>query len=410
MKFSFSKKKNKGSKFAGNIIALDIGTTFVKVLVFNLNDKKVNVLSSARIRQQPDAMKGAMIINMRNVIENCNLAIEEAISKLEGDRPTHAVVGIAGELVQGLTIVANVKRDEPSEPTSKEEIEGIIENVKNRAFEDALVEVSEKTGIGKDQIDEIDTVINDTYIDGFRVADPFGFQGREIKFKIFSTFAPSIHANSLKTLVKSLGFEILNIVAEPYAITRAIHGGRDDNFGAIIIDIGGGTTDVAVVQRGGIVGTEMYAFGGKVFTRRLEYDFNVDYKQAENFKLKYSKKTLDDNLLLKVKTSINKDVPVWLDGLELALSEFEDIDVFPSEFLLCGGGSLLAELKDGIISHPWMKLLPFNRFPKVSHLIPEKLDLINDLTHSLDKPSDIAPLALARYALDLYLEELATDK
>jgi len=154
----------------------------------------------------------------------------------------------------------------------------------------------------------------------------------------------------------------------------------------------------------------MYAFGGKVFTRRLEYDFNIDYKQAENFKLKYSKKTLDDNMLLKVKGSITKDVPVWLDGLELALSEFEDVDVFPSEFLLCGGGSLLAELKDGIISHPWMKLLPFNRFPRVSHLIPEKLDSVNDLTHSLDKPSDIAPLALARYALDLYNAELLEEK
>lgn len=406
MKLPFLNTKKKDDNwYASDLIALDIGTEFVKTVIFNLQGDKVNILSYKRVRQQPDAMKGAMIINLRNVVENCNLALSEALKELPESKPKYMILGIAGELVQGITIVANMKRENPDVAIDKAEIDEVINKVKEKAFQNALDDVAKKTGIDPDQLEEIDTVVNDTFIDGFRVGDPIGFKGTEIKFKIFTTFAPSIHASSLRSLAEQLGYEILNIVAEPYAIARSIYGARDDSFSSIIIDIGGGTTDVAIVQRGGIVGTEMFAFGGRVFTRRLEHSLNLDYNNAEKMKLRYSKKDLEEINLKKVRDLIAMDSSVWIDGFELALSEFDDVNVYPSEILLCGGGSLLGEIKEEIISHPWLKVLPFNRFPRVSYLQPDKLDSINDQTGEERDPADIAPFALARYTLDLSRQE-----
>lgn len=406
MKLPFLNGKKKDENwYSEDLIALDIGTEFVKTVVFNLTGDKVNVLSYKKVRQQPDAMKGAMIINLRNVVENCNLALKDALAEIPESSPKHMVLGIAGELVQGITIAANMKRENPDLPITKVEIDEVIDKVKEKAFQNALDDVAEKTGMDPNQLEEIDTVINDTYIDGFRVGDPIGFKGTEIKFKIFTTFAPSIHASSLRSLADQLGFEIINIVAEPYAIARSIYGAKDDSFSSIIVDIGGGTTDVAIVQRGGVVGTEMFSFGGRVFTRRLEHSLNLDYNNAEKMKLRYSKKELDETNLKKVRELIAMDSSVWIDGFELALSEFEDVNVYPAEILLCGGGSLLGEIKEEIISHPWLKVLPFNRFPRISYLQPGKLDSINDQTGEPRDPADIAPFALARYTLDLSRQE-----
>ncbi len=342
-----------------NLISLDVGTSFVKACVFNITRNNVHILGYGKAEQQTEAMKGAMITNLQNVIENCDLAIGEAVREITNDLPTKVIIGIAGELVKGVTIMANYEREKPDEKIEKKEIEKVIEKVRERAFSGVKNEIAQETGLLEEQIEEISSVVNDTYIDGFRVTNPLGFQGKQITFRVFSTFAPSIHINSLKSIAQALGLEILSIVVEPYAIIRAFEGAARDNFNAIFVDIGGGTTDVAVVSKGGIMGTKMFAFGGKVFTKRLEVSFNLNFHDAEKLKISYSEREISNEKSEKISSVLKEDSKIWVEGLSIALEEFDDVEVYPSKILLCGGGALLPEIKSSIIG---CKLLGLKSF------------------------------------------------
>ncbi|MBU0975871.1 MAG: cell division FtsA domain-containing protein [Patescibacteria group bacterium] len=397
----FTKKEHKIDFENETLLALDVGTSFVKACVFQVKNNKVHILGYGRAAQQSDAMKGAMIVNLQNVIENCDLALGEAVKGLQTELPRKVIVGIAGELVKGVTIMAKYDRETPDVKITKKEIEEVVEKVRGQAFQNVKTEIAEETGLLEEQIEEISSVINDTFIDGFRVTNPLEFQGKNINFRVFSTFAPSIHLNSLKSIAQALGLEILDIIVEPYAITRAYEGAVKDDFSAVFIDIGGGTTDIALVQKGGIMGTKMMAFGGKVFTKRLETEFGLSYRDAENLKLEYSERELSDKKRDDIRTLFSADSNVWADGVELALREFEDVKVYPQKFLLCGGGTLLSDIKTSLMEHPWLQVLRFERFPEVEFISPDNLKAIVDPEGFLKDVSDIAPAALAYMALEL---------
>lgn len=397
----FSRKKKKPELQDKTLLALDVGTSFVKACVFKIIKNKIHLLGYGIAGQQSDAMKGAMIINLQNVIENCDLAIGEAVHDLDIELPKKVIIGIAGELVKGVTIMAKYEREEPDGNISKKEIEEVVEKVRSRAFSNVKTEIAEETGLLEEQIEEISSVVSDTFIDGFRVTNPLEFQGKNVNFRVFSTFAPSIHLNSLKTIAQSLGFEILGIIVEPYAITRAYQGAAKEDFNAIFIDVGGGTTDIAVVHKGGILGTKMMAFGGKVFSKRLEVEFSLSFERAEKLKLDYSERELSEKRSKEIKQVLEKDASVWVDGVELALSEFEDIDVYPSKILLCGGGALLGEIKKSLVEHPWLQTLRFEKFPDIDFIRPSDLKGIVDEGKLLKNVADVSPAALAYMAVEL---------
>jgi len=102
-----------------------------------------------------------------------------------------------------------------------------------------------------------------------------------------------------------------------------------------------------------------------------------------------------------VKKALAKDAQIWAEGVELALSELEDVETYPSNIYLCGGGSALPEIKQALMEHPWLQVLPFVKFPKVDFLFPNQLEDINDETGTIIDPEDIAPVALARMVLEL---------
>lgn len=388
------------------LLALDIGTEFVKALVFKLDQGSIRIISASKIRQQGDAMKGGAITNIESVVESCKVAIEE-VSKVLNRREklTDCVLGIAGEFVKGMSVLAHYDRESPGEKINDSEIKQVMQNIKAEAFAQAAKELADEIGIDESQIQLVNANITDTYIDKFRVTSPLGFQGKSVQFNVFTSFAPAIHFNALRHIAEQAGLNVLAIVAEPFVVSQAHKDANTQNFGGIFIDMGGGTTDIAVVRRGGVVDTEMFAFGGRVFTKRISADLNVDYKQAEDLKLRYSSGKLSEEAALRVKKAIRKDVDVWINGVELALSEIEDIEIFPSSIYLCGGGSLLPEIKQAILEYPWTQVLPFNHFPRVSYLLVENCRNIIDETESLTEPADVTPAALARFALEIIRDD-----
>jgi cell division protein FtsA len=174
------------------------------------------------------------------------------------------------------------------------------------------------------------------------------------------------------------------------------------DFSAIFIDIGGGTTDIAVVNNGGVEGTRMFAIGGRSFTKRIAQIAGVGFDQAEKMKLEYSAGTLKTEKDRKaVQEAIQADVKVWLSGVELSLGEFTRLDHLPAKILLCGGGTGLPEIMTALKGGDWYKRLPFARKPIVSHISPGEVSKVIDKTGQLTSYADITPMGLANLGLDV---------
>lgn len=399
MPFSLFSKKQKGHEVI--YLSLDIGTEFVKAIIFSIDNNQVNVKGVSKVRQPISAVKSGQVTNIKNVVDTSKSAIEKAMEGIQSFAPQDVIMGIAGELVKGVSVIANYNRENPEAKITMEEVVKVYEKIKQPSLEEARTIFIETSGNAKPEIKSINASIVDSYIDGYRVETAIGFPGKNTKLTIYSTYAPLVHVGALENIAKQLKLKPWLIAAEPFAVARSVVGAREESFEAIIIDIGGGTTDLAIVKKGGVVDTHMLAFGGRVFTKRIAQELNIDYEKAEKMKIDYSTGALDRPNANIVAKAISKDIPLWVTGVELALKEFSTLKVFPSSILLCGGGSLLPEIKDALIQHPWTDVLPFNRVPKVVFLKPENIDSVIDPANLATGIDMITPLSLARLSIDI---------
>jgi cell division protein FtsA len=166
------------------------------------------------------------------------------------------------------------------------------------------------------------------------------------------------------------------------------------------MDIGGGTTDIAVIDDGGVEGTKMFGIGGRSFTHQIAEALGVDFDTAENYKLDYDTGKLDDRIKSKIETAISHNLSVWLSGVEVALEEFNSTSSLPRNVLLCGGGASLSLLQESLAISDWYKDLPFSRRP-IIHLMDtaELPNLITDEIDTLDH-SYATALGLLRVGMD----------
>jgi len=395
------------SKKANLALALDIGTEFVKALVFRLEGEKGYVMGVGRKRQRLSDMQGGMVTDIQGVIKTCEEAILEA-SQEASQEVEQTIVGIAGELVKGSTTTVRYRRDNPKEKISFKELKEIVENVQEKAFGKIRSQLAWETGYRELDVRLVNAAIVDVKIDGFKVTNPLGFQGKEVEIGIFNAFAPIVHLGALETIADELGLDLLSIAAEPYAVARSVGLEEKPDFAAIFIDMGGGTTDIAVVRNGGVEGTKMFALGGRAFTRRISELLGLSFEEAERLKIEYSRGRLDAEMRQKIAEIIAPDVEVWLSGVELTLTDFA-LDLLPSKILLCGGGSELPEIKKALLGSEWVARLPFAKPPSVRFLKPEEVVNIKDETKKLKGPADITPMALANLAIDLAGEETVVE-
>jgi len=181
------------------------------------------------------------------------------------------------------------------------------------------------------------------------------------------------------------------------------------NFTAILTDVGGGTTDIAVVNDGGVEGTKMFGIGGRSFTRTIAGDMELSYDDAEKLKVNVDDANLKSSVATQVNASIDKTLEVWLGGVELALSEFDSVDHLPNRILLCGGGSSLVKLVDALKEQDWYKDLPFTKRPSIQHISPKDVVGIEDKTNSSLDHTFITAMGLLRVGYDTIVGSTETD-
>lgn len=382
------------------IVSLDVGTEFVKVLIGKVVDDQIEVIGVGRQRQALNDMQAGAIADIASVVGNCNQALEQA-EQQAGVSARTAVLGIAGELVKGTTTTVRCARKDGNKALDITEVEQIISLVQERAESKARQQLAWELGGKEIDVRLVNSALVGIEIDGYKVTNPVGFQGKEVVVQLYTAFAPLIHIGALERTAEQLDLDLLAVAAEPFAVARSVVGDDPNaSMSAILMDVGGGTTDIALVNDGGVQGTKMFGIGGRAYTRSIEKDFAVSFQQAEGLKLAVGTDKISQQQSAKVTASLQKTLDVWINGVDLALDEFDTVDHLPHKLLLCGGGSSLDMLMDELQKSDWHKNLPFTKKPIVQHIKPSDVVGIVDKTGDVTDHTFITAMGLLRVGMD----------
>jgi cell division protein FtsA len=399
-------KKQPDSEY---VVALDIGTEFVKALIAKLNDDTLEIVGVGRSRQDISDMHSGAIADISGVVRNC----EEALSAAEdqaGLQAKRVVIGIAGELVKGVTNTIRYRRPQPDRPLDVAEMEFIIEKVQERAQVKAQKQIALETGNEDVEVKLVNSALVTIHIDGYKVSNPIGFQGKDIAVQIYTAFAPMVHIGALERVADELALELVAVAAEPFAVSRAVLGtDASSSITAILVDVGGGTTDIAVVNDGGVEGTKMFGIGGRSFTRTIASEMDLNYNDAEKLKVNIDSPQIKATVAKDANAAIDKTLNVWIAGVELALDDFESVDHLPNRILLCGGGASLTKLVDALSKREWYKDLPFTKRPTVQHIAPSEVAGITDTTGVVKDHTFITAMGLLRVGYDTIIGSSDAD-
>lgn len=383
------------------IVGLDIGTEFVKALIAKVNGETLEIVGVGRARQDVSDMHSGAIADIAGVVRNCEEALAEAEDQA-GLQAKKAVIGIAGELVKGMTNTIKYRRPQPDKPLDVAEMEFIIEKVQEKAQGKAQQQIALETGNEDVEVKLVNSALVSIHIDGYKISNPIGFQGRDVAVQIYTAFAPMVHIGALEHVAEDLALELVAVAAEPFAVSRSVLGtDASSSFTAILADVGGGTTDIAVVNDGGVEGTRMFGIGGRSFTRTIMSDMDLSYTDAEKLKVNLlAHDKIKASVKKQAEDAIDKTLDVWLAGVELALSEFDSVDHLPNRILLCGGGASLDQLVEALSGRDWYKELPFTKKPTVHHIQPSEVVGIRDETGSVEDHTFITAMGLLRVGYD----------
>lgn len=383
-----------------HIVALDIGTEFVKALIGRVNGDDIEIVGVGRARQELADMQSGAISDISGVVDNCERALNDA-EQMAGVDAEDVVIGIAGELVKGTTSTIRFKRADAKKEITLDEMDEIVKRVQQRAESDARSDLSLELGADDVDVRMVNSALVSIEIDGYKVSNPIGFQGRDVSIQLYTAFAPNIHIGALERTAEMLSLDLLAVAAEPFAVARSVIGAdASSNLSAILIDVGGGTTDIAVVNEGGVEGTKMFGIGGRSYTKSISTELGIDYEKAEKVKIALRGDKLTEQKKNIVKKALAKTLTVWQSGVELALGEYTSIDHLPQRILLCGGGASLEPLVESLEDGDWYKQLPFTKKPRVTHIQPEQVPGIVDKTDSISDHTYITAMGLLRVGID----------
>ncbi len=156
--------------------------------------------------------------------------------------------------------------------------------------------MGQRIGLVNEDIEILHLTKTGLEIGGMPVDSLIGYKGKDVKLNYYASFAPKTYVESLKKVASELDLNVLGIVSQPFAVARAFSGSSNRDFSAIFIDIGGGTTDIAIVEKGNVIETKNVCIWRKNSHKEIEKVLNLETVYAEQRKIKYSKKDLNKEL------------------------------------------------------------------------------------------------------------------
>lgn len=255
----------------GFFTGLDIGTSSVKVLVAEYNETEMNVIGVSNVKSA--GVKDGIIVNIDVAAGAIKKAIEQAEEK-SGIRIESINVGLPANLLQ----IEPTQGMIPVTTDSQEITDFDVENVVKSALTKSMTPEREV----------ISFIPEEFTVDGFQgIKDPRGMMGIRLEMRGMLYTGPRTILHNLRKTVERAGIQVENVVIAPLALTRSVLNEGEREFGATVIDLGGGQTTVAVVRGQELQYTNIYQEGGDYITNDISKVLTTSKSIAENLKYNY---------------------------------------------------------------------------------------------------------------------------
>ena len=253
-------------------VGLDIGTTKIVAMIGKKNEYgKLEILGLGKSKSL--GVKRGMVENIAQTISSIQKAIEDAEEK-SGYKINDCVVGIAGQHIRSIQKNDYIIRPDYEEVIGDDDIDLLIKQVQKMVMlpGEEIIHVLPQDFI----IDEQN-----------HTTEPIGMCGSRIESSFHVVVGQAASIRNLTRCVKSAGIDLSGLTLEPLASADAVLSEEEKEAGVALIDIGGGTTDLAIFKNGIIRHTAVIPFGGNVITEDIREGCSIIDKQAELLKVKF---------------------------------------------------------------------------------------------------------------------------
>ncbi len=263
------------------IVGLDIGTTKICAMVGRKNEHgKIEIVSMGRA-ESLGVMRGT-IANIDKTVEAIKKALQDAEDNSE-IKIRNVYVGIAGQHIKSLQHRGIITRDNTETEISREDIKRLSDDMRRLVVNpgDRIIQVLPQEFI----------VDNEPGI-----KDPVGMCGVRLEANFHIITGQISAAQNIIKCIEKAGFKMIDMILEPLASADAVLTEEEKEAGVVLVDIGGGTTDVAIFQDGIIRHTHVIPFGGNIITDDIKDGCQVLRQQAEALKVNYGSAIASDDL------------------------------------------------------------------------------------------------------------------
>ena len=262
------------------IVGLDIGTTKIACFVGEKVENNRIVIRGYG-KTESTGVKRGMVFNIEETVNAIRRAVDMASEQSNVDIKT-VNVGIAGHHIRSVQHRGVLMRDNPNVEITEEEIDTLRQDV----FK-----------LGMTPGEEIIDVIPQEYIvdDEMGIRHPKGMLGSKLEANFHVIIGQVAAARNIVTCIKQAGLEMEHMILEPIASAEAVLGEDEKEAGVALVDIGGGTTDIAIFYDNIIYHTAVIPFGGNVITEDIRQGCSIIKKHAEEIKVKFGSAVASEN-------------------------------------------------------------------------------------------------------------------
>ncbi|PCJ19155.1 MAG: cell division protein FtsA [Candidatus Cloacimonadota bacterium] len=382
------------------VVGLDIGTTKVTAIVGEISeDESINVIGVGITPSR--GMEKGMVVN----VEETTLCIQKAIEDAQrmADLPIDLVyIGVAGSHIESINNVATKQVTGDQSIVDSSDIDQLLAEVQNINVPD-----------GKEIIHSI---VRGYKLDSAPLQDPLGMKGSNLELSAHIIYGATNSIQNLITCAFNVQLSVAQVILQPLASANAVLNDDERKMGVALVDIGGGTTDIAIFKEGKLNYTKVIPVGGTHFTNDLAYFLTTGFSEAEKLKIRYGTvdpRKVDKNLVLEVsivggdeKRKVNADVlcevlepraDELVDLIIQALGEgVGDLKELSAGIVITGGGSQIRGLESMIKKKTGLSV----RLGRVKS--------VNGLTQKVSNPMYATGVGLIHYGYHNY-EKFAYD-
>ena len=285
-----------------NIIsAIDVGTTKIAVLIgnYDLQNSRFEILGFGESKSE--GLKRGIVINISKTIDSIRSAVEKAESKA-GISINSALVGISGEHIKGIngSSAININNPQgnnnPGQPITKSD--------KNR-----VIEQSQSINLSPDR--RVLHVLSQNFVvdNNKDVKNPVGLSCQRLEANVHIVTVGKNSEMDLVSCMKEIGIEVVDkFIFEPLASAHSVLTVDERELGVVMLDIGGGTTDMIVYKNGGVVDISAIPIGGEAITKDIAIGLQLSMEEAEEIKKKHGSAKValaTDDELVSINQSFN---------------------------------------------------------------------------------------------------------